>query len=515
MAAMAIDLKSLDPARLDDYVAAALWWRDLTRTNNEAFMPLFGDQHRHLVLMGGGGSGKSRFAARKVLERAVTEPGHRFLVVRKVARTLRQSCWKNLLERIADHYGDSGYKVNKTDMVISFPNGSEILFAGLDDVEKLKSIQSITGIWIEEASEILESDFDQLDIRLRGETRYYKQIILTFNPISLTSWLKKRFFDREDPRVRTLKTTFRDNRFLPEEDIQTLEAFRETNPYYYQVYALGQWGVTGKTVFDGTAISRRLEALKMPMAVGVFLYDYDGLSITNIRFQAEEGGPVKVFHMPEAGRPYVVGGDTAGEGSDWFVGQVLDNITGRQAAVLRHQMDEDVYARQMYCLGMWYNTALLGVEANYSTYPVKELQRLGYPRQFVREREDTFDGGIRRSFGFRTDAITRPVIIGGLIQAMRDHYDLIEDEDTLLEMLTFVRPEKNPLRPEAEPGANDDTVLALAIAHYIRGQQSMEAVGPEDRRVQWTEDMWEDYRGADAAGRQYLLAKWGQPQGPP
>lgn len=86
--------------------------------------------------------------------------------------------------QLAAHYPDAGQRVNRTDMRINFPNGSEILFSGLDDVEKLKSIYAITGIWIEEASELDEGDLNQLDIRLRGETRFYKQIILSFNPIS-------------------------------------------------------------------------------------------------------------------------------------------------------------------------------------------------------------------------------------------------------------------------------------------------------------------------------------------
>lgn len=80
------------------------------------------------------------------------------------------------------------------------------------------------------------------------------------------------------------------------------------------------------------------------------------------------GGFIKVYRAPEAGVPYVVGGDTAGDGSDSFVAQVLDNRTGEQVAVLRHQTDEDLYSMQVYCLGMWYNTALVGVEANWSTY---------------------------------------------------------------------------------------------------------------------------------------------------
>ena len=268
--------------------------------------------------------------------------------------------------------------------------------------------------------------------------------------------------------------------------------------------------MTGKTVFDAMAISRRLEELQGPAAEGEFVFDYDGLRISNVRWAEAPGGPVKIYHWPEPGRPYVVGGDTAGDGSDWFVGQCIDNITGRQMAKLRQQIDEDVYARQMYCLGIFYNTALLAVEANFSTYPIKELQRLGYPRQFVREREDTFDGGVRHAFGFRTDPITRPVILSGLIAALRGHYDLLEDQDTLHELLTFVR-EPKMLRMEAEPGAHDDCVMALAIAFYARGQQAMEAEKPAEERKRWTDDMWEDYLSSDEGGRQYLIAKWGQP----
>lgn len=490
--------------------ALAQWWRDVKRTNNEAFLPLFFDEHRYLVLMGGGGSGKSIFAARKALERCVSEEGHRFLVVRKVARTIRQSCWRNLLEQLGEYYPKCGYRANKTDMVISFPNGSEILFAGLDDVEKLKSIQSITSIWIEEASEVLETDFDQLDIRLRGETRWYKQIILSFNPVSLTSWLKARFFDRSDPRVKTHRSTYRDNRFLPKEDVATLEAFRVTNPYYYQVYALGEWGVTGKTVFDAGAVSERLRHIPRPVRQGYYRYGYDGLKITDIRWTDDPEGEIRIYLPPQAGVPYVVGGDTAGDGSDYFVGQVLDNRTGEQAAVLRKElMDEDEYARQIYCLGMAYNQALVALEANFSTYPVKELQRLGYTRQYIRERSDTYTGEHQKSFGFRTDRLTRPEILGGLIEVLRGHYDVLNDETTLQEMLTFVRTDKQ--RMEAAAGAHDDCVMALAIAFHARGQQIMTVKPPEPVRKKWTQDMWEDYYGAGPKERERLIEAWGQP----
>ena len=495
-------------------VQTAQWWRSLKETNNQAFLPLFFDRHRYLVLKGGGGSGKSIFAGRLVLERVMGEPGHRWLVCRKVARTLRDSCFAQLRGQIAEHYPDCGVKVNKSDMRLTFPSGNEILFAGLDDVEKLKSIYDITGIWIEEASELDRGDFNQLDIRLRTDFPYHLQIVLSFNPISLTHWLKARFFDEPDERARIHESTYKDNRFLPEESIRTLEGFKDTDPYYYMVYALGQWGVTGKTVFDRLAISRRLEELakqKRTVRRGLFAYDYDGLRISGIRWEDQEDGPVALYHDPAAGRPYVIGGDTAGDGSDWFVGQVIDNVTGRQAAVLRCQTDEDVYARQMYCLGMWYNTALLAVEVNFSTYPVKELQRLNYPRQYIREREDTYRGGYRKSYGFRTDSVTRPIIIAGLIAALRGRYGLLEDQTTMEELLTFVRNPKS-LRPEAEPGANDDTVLALAIAWQVRGQQNSQEALAEEKLTEWTADMWEDYENTDEAGRQYLIAKWGQPR---
>lgn len=488
----------------------ALWYRQLLATNNEAFMPLFFDEHRYLVLKGGGGSGKSIFAGRKILERCATEKGHRILVCRKVGRTLRQSCWKQLLGQIREHYQSRVKSVNRTDMVITFKNGSEILFSGLDDVEKLKSIYKITGIWIEEASEILEHDFDQLDIRLRGRTGYYKQIILTFNPVSLLHWLKKRFFDAVDPRALTHESTYKDNRFLDEESIVTLERFRELDEYFYTVYCLGMWGVTGRSVFDAKAVSARLREAPAPVSVGYFSYRDDGLRLTDIRWVEDPAaGCIKVYAPPEKGVPYVLGGDTAGDGSDSFVGQLLDNRTGAQAAVLRHVLDEDLYAKQMYCLGRYYNDALIGIETNYSTYPVMELQRLRYPRQYVRETADTYTGKLRQSFGFRTDTKTRPVIIAELIRVVRDDIRLVTDETTLQEMLTFVRGEH--FRPEAEAGSHDDTVMALAIAHHIRPQQSCLAEGPELRRGKWTEDMWEDYRGADRETRQELLSMWGTP----
>ena len=488
----------------------ARWYRELRERNNDTFFPLFFDTSRFLVLKGGGGSGKSIFAGQKVLERCTTEPGHRWLVCRKVARTLRESCFEQLSGQIFDYYPNSGAKINKSDMTITFENGSKIIFAGLDDVEKLKSIYNITGIWIEEGSELKESDFNQLNIRLRGKTKYYKQIIITFNPISIKHWLKKRFWDNKDPRATVHESTYKDNKFMRREDIITLESFKDTDEYYYMVYALGMWGITGKSVFDSRAITMRLQEDLTPSSRGHFTFDYDGLKITGIKFAEADDGFIKVYKHPEKGVPYVVGADIAGDGSDSFVAQVLDNRTGEQVAVLRHRTDEDLFTHQLFCLGMYYNTALVGVETNWSTYPVMELERLRYPKQYVRETFDSYTHKAKTAFGFLTNTKTRPVIISELITAVRDDIRIVNDEDTLEEMLTFVRDES--YRPEAEEGAHDDCVMSLAIAHHIRPGQSYLKEEEKAAETVWSESMWEDYRNASREEREMLIKMWGRPK---
>ena len=97
------------------------------------------------------------------------------------------------------------------------------------------------------------------------------------------------------------------------------------------------------------------------------------------------------------------------------------------------------------------------------------MERLKYPKQYVREIEDSFTNKVQKSFGFKTTSTTRPVILADLVQVVRDNPELVNDADTLDEMLTFVRNTKG--RPEAQQGSHDDLIIGLAIAHYIRSQQ--------------------------------------------
>lgn len=268
---------------------------------------------------------------------------------------------------------------------------------------------------------------------------------------------------------------------------------------------------TGACVFDTAIIIKRINDLQgyKPLKRGYFAYDYDGQYITNARWIDNDRGNIKIFREPDKSRPYVLGGDTAGEGSDYFTAHVIDNVTGEQVAVLHDDnIDEDEYSRQVYCLGQYYNTALVGLEANFSTYPIREVARLGYNRQYVREQPDTFTGAIKKSYGFRTTSATRPVIIANLVQIARDEIQLINDVDTLREMLSFVRIKG---KPQAEEGEHDDLVMGLAITYGIREQQSMTETQKKQKKTRWEADQYDDYYAATPEQKKELIKRWGNP----
>lgn len=269
---------------------------------------------------------------------------------------------------------------------------------------------------------------------------------------------------------------------------------------------------TGSCVFDKEQLVMRRAVVKdVKWERGSFEYDYDGLRISNIRFAPGKNGIIRIYRRPEEGKPYVIGADTAGTGSDYFAAHVLDNTTGEQVAVLHHRLDETMFTRQIYCLGEYYNNALLAVETNYSTYPVQELQRLGYPRQYVRQNYDNYTKQLSEAYGFATTSRTRPMMIDKLKAVARGSLEVIGDYETLGEMLTFIYTEK--FRPEAEQGEHDDLVMSLAIAHQVREAQSTVVSAAEKAgNAAWTEDMWADYNAATDAEREYLLKKWGRPQ---
>ena len=439
---------------------------------NEVYIPYLDNEDRYLVFYGGGSSGKSYFIGERIVYKQVKPKRCNMLVVRQTADTNRRSTFP-LIKQVIKNWNLSEYfKINESDMRIKcLLTGNEIAFAGLDDVEKIKSITfengELTDIWCEEATEMQEADVNQLKVRLRGG-KSKKQIVLSFNPINIQHWIKKHFIDSGLATV--CFSTYKDNKFLTDDDRKALEDLQYIDEYTYEVYCLGKWGILGKTVFDARAIQKRLETIPKPIKTGYFLYDYDGLRITNIRWVNDRDGYIKLYQMPNTPQmtEYCIGGDTAGEGSDYFVGMVLDARNGNQVAVLHHQFDADQYTRQMYCLGKYYKDALIGIEANFDSYPIMELQRLGYPKQYTREAQDTYTGRTEKRFGFKTTSLTRPTILSKLIEIVREHCETICDKATLEELLTIVRNEKG--RIEAPEGGHDDMMMGLAIAHHIRDQ---------------------------------------------
>ena len=436
---------------------------------NDVYLPYLDNEDRYLVFFGGGSSGKSYFIAERYIYKLIHPKRCNLLVVRQTGDTNRKSTFPLLKHVISNWNLGEHFKVNESDMRIRCKlTGNEVAFAGLDDVEKIKSITfengELTDIWIEEATECQEPDINQLKVRLRGG-KSKKQMVLSFNPINIQHWIKGHFIDSGLATV--CFSTYKDNKFLTDDDRAALEALKLTDEYTYNVYCLGQWGILGKTVFDARAIQKRLEDIPRVIKTGYFAYDYDGLTISNIRWVSDKSGYIKLYDVPRL-TEYCIGGDTAGEGSDYFVADVLDAKTGIQVAHLRHQFDADQYTRQMYCLGRYYKDALIGIEANFDSYPIKELQRIGYPKQYTREAQDTYTGKTEKRFGFKTTSLTRPTIISKLIEIVREHCETINDKDTLEELLTIVRNEKG--RIEAPAGGHDDQMMSLAIAHEIRDQ---------------------------------------------
>lgn len=227
---------------------------------NDAYLPYLKKNTRTQIFYGGSSSGKSYFLSQRTVIDVIN--GRNYLVLRNVANTLRNSVYNQIVKTISAMGLTKAFKITESNIAITCKkNNKQILFAGLDDVEKLKSITPIDGvltdIWIEEATETAYESYKQLTKRLRGisEDNLPKRVIFSFNPIVKEHWIYREFFtywddsktSYEDDKLCILKSTYKDNCFLTEDDIYALE--NETDKYFYAVYTLGEWGVLGKVIF--------------------------------------------------------------------------------------------------------------------------------------------------------------------------------------------------------------------------------------------------------------------------
>lgn len=240
---------------------------NVTVKANPCFREVDRSQKRYIIMKGSAGSGKSVDTAQHYILRLMKDPGRNLLCVRKSDVTNRDSTFAELQGAIFRMFGEAYKKywyINSSNMLLECRcNHNQIIFRGVNDDkqrEKLKSITfkrgKLTDVWIEEATELTQNDFEIIDDRLRGELpegQFY-QIRMTFNPVSAHHWIKKQFFDRKDPDVLTHQSTYENNRFIDEAYHRRMLRRKEVDPEGYRIYGLGEWGETAGLILKNYVI---------------------------------------------------------------------------------------------------------------------------------------------------------------------------------------------------------------------------------------------------------------------
>lgn len=265
---------------------------------NDCYWPHLQDySRRYEVYYGGAGSGKSVFITQKLLLKALNRK-RKVLIIRKYGTTLKDSVFQLVVDMLKKWGIYDMCKINLSTYTITLPNESVFLFKGMDDSEKIKSITDITDIWCEEATELSEDEYTQLDLRLRALAGDL-QLIVSFNPVSKTNWVFKRWFAEgvvTAADTMILKTTYKDNRFLPDSYIQALEAKINTNPNYYKIYALGEFITLDKLVFYNWKVEEFNHAdIKGALLVGLDFGFVNDISALVASVLDEENKKIYIF----------------------------------------------------------------------------------------------------------------------------------------------------------------------------------------------------------------------------
>jgi phage terminase large subunit len=247
--------------------------------NKQVYENLF-DYSRFIeVWYGGASSGKSHGVVQKVVLKSLQpwKYPRKVLWLRKVDRTIKESIFADVLDCLATWKILALCKVNKSDRTIELPNGSVFLFKGMDDPEKIKSIKGLSDVVMEEASEFTIDDYTQLTLRLREPKHKKRQLFAMFNPVSKLNWTYKQWFSEDahpDPqRVKIHHSTYKDNRFLDKDNIETIERLKVTNPAYYKIYTLGKFATLDKLVFP-VFKTQRLHADQLQDITSLFGLDF-------------------------------------------------------------------------------------------------------------------------------------------------------------------------------------------------------------------------------------------------
>ena len=231
---------------------------DLLETVGQGYGTFWRSQKRYLVCKGSRGSKKSCTTALRIIYKMMQMPLANTLVMRRFFNTHKDSTFAQLKWAINKWGVRDKWKITNSPMELTYiPTGQKILFRGFDDADSITSITVDTGylcwVWIEEAFQVTdETAFNKLDLSIRGKVPegYFKQIIMTFNPWSDKTWIKKRFFDSPDDNTLALTTNYMVNEFLGQDDIDLFEHMKISNPRRYRIEGLGDWGVSEGLIYE-------------------------------------------------------------------------------------------------------------------------------------------------------------------------------------------------------------------------------------------------------------------------
>lgn len=234
---------------------------------NECFAEVDESTKRYIVMKGSAGSGKSVDTAINYILRLMSDKGRNLVCIRKSDITNRDSTYAELTGAIYRLFGDKAeqyWNIRQSPLQLTCKaNGNKIIFRGVNDEkqrEKLKSITfqrgKLTDVWIEEATEITQADFEIIDDRLRGQlpAGQFYQIRLTFNPVNKNHWIKKQFFDYTDSDTLAHSSTFENNKFVDEAYKRRMERRKQVDPEGYRIYGLGEWGEVGGLILSNYVI---------------------------------------------------------------------------------------------------------------------------------------------------------------------------------------------------------------------------------------------------------------------